>query len=84
MFEINEESPYIHYLNDYTSTVPANGLCLLPKTMCNVKECEIATFLKLCGSGDYVEQLYFKVPRTRVKFINIIQYFIYLDGIFSR
>jgi len=66
MFEINEEAPYIHYLTEFQSNVPANGIALLPKTMCNVKDCEISTWLRLCG--DYAEPLHFTVPRTKMEF----------------
>jgi len=66
MFEINEEAPNIHYLTEFQSNVPANGIALLPKTMCNIKDCEISTWLRLCG--DYAEQLHFTVPRTKTEF----------------
>jgi len=66
MYELNEEEPFVHFLSEYRSMVPAFGLAPLPKTCCNVKDCEVATFLKLCG--DYVEQIHFKIPRTRTEF----------------
>ena len=68
MYEINDEAPFVHYLTEYRSNVPAVGTAVLPKTMCNVKDCEIMRFIKL--SGDYAEPLYFRVPRTRVRVCN--------------
>jgi len=64
MFEFDETD--IHYLTDYGSNIPTFGLAMIPKRTVNVKECEIDTFLKLCG--DYVEPLHFYVPRTRMEF----------------
>jgi len=66
MFEINDEDPCIHYLTSYESNVPANGIALLPKKSCNVKECEIASWLKL--TLDFVEPLHLCVPRTKMEF----------------
>lgn len=64
MFEINEEAPNIHFLTEYSSSTPANGFAILPKLSCNVRNCEVAKFLKL--SSDIVEPLTFSIPRTRV------------------
>lgn len=64
MYEITDEQPYVHFLTEYRTAVPANGVALLPKTMYNVRNVEIARWLKLCG--DFVEPVSFTVPRTRV------------------
>eukprot|EP01114_Cavostelium_apophysatum_P008322 TRINITY_DN2072_c0_g1_i1.p1 TRINITY_DN2072_c0_g1~~TRINITY_DN2072_c0_g1_i1.p1 ORF type:complete len:931 (-),score=272.47 TRINITY_DN2072_c0_g1_i1:40-2832(-) len=61
MYEV--ETGDVHHLTDYASTVPTFGLSIFPKWSNNVRDCEIARFLKLCG--DYVEPLSFTVPRTR-------------------
>jgi len=66
MFEVNEEAPYVHYLTEYSSNTPAQGMALLPKTSCNVRDCEIASWLKLCSN--FVEPLHSIVPRTRMEF----------------
>ena len=66
MFEVNDEAPYLHYLTDHLSAIPANGIAPLPKTSCDARNCEIASWLKL--SGDTIEHLHFSVPRTRVIF----------------
>jgi len=65
MYEINEEAPFIHFLTEHRTAVPTLGLAPLPKYMCDVRNCEIATFLKL--TNDYVEQLHFTVPRTKME-----------------
>jgi WD40 repeat protein len=65
MFELNDEAPFIHYLTEHSSNVPAIGLTLLAKQTCNIRECEIASWLKLCS--DYVEPIHFSVPRTRME-----------------
>jgi len=66
MYELETEEPYIHFLTEYGSTIPAQGVALLPKTTCNVRDVEIARFLKL--ADNYVEPLYFSVPRTKTEF----------------
>jgi hypothetical protein len=87
MYEVNDEQPCIHFLTEHRTAVPAYGVAYLPKSMVNVKDCEIASFLKLCG--DYVEQLHFTVPRTKVSnFFNVVAEYRYLitclDGILPR
>eukprot|EP01117_Protostelium_nocturnum_P002563 TRINITY_DN1329_c0_g1_i4.p1 TRINITY_DN1329_c0_g1~~TRINITY_DN1329_c0_g1_i4.p1 ORF type:complete len:956 (-),score=442.62 TRINITY_DN1329_c0_g1_i4:269-3136(-) len=66
MYEINNEAPFVHFLTEYRSALPTLGLAPLPKKMCNVKTCEVASYLKL--SGETVEQLHFNVPRTKMEF----------------
>jgi len=66
MFEINDESPYIHYLTEHQSNIPAQGVAMMPKTSCNIRECEIVQWFKLCSN--YVEPLHFYVPRTRMEY----------------
>lgn len=41
-FEVNEEPPYIHYLNLYQSSDPQRGIGFMPKRGVNVNICEIA------------------------------------------
>jgi len=65
LFELTDDDPYIHFLTEYRSMIPAQGVAILPKTSCNVRECEIGRFLKL--APEYVESLSFKVPRTRME-----------------
>ncbi|KAK8827378.1 hypothetical protein WA538_003341 [Blastocystis sp. DL] len=59
-FEVKDSS--LCPLSQYSSTVSARGLCMLPKSACNVNKCEIAVILKLTPRGD-VEPLPFILPR---------------------
>ena len=59
-YEVMESSLYP--LSQYSSTVSARGLCMLPKKACDVNRCEVARIMKLTSSGD-VEPLPFIVPR---------------------
>jgi len=60
-YEIVDEAPYIHYLSEYKSNTPTRGLCLVPKRVMNVSECEIVRFLKV--HPNKVEPISFQVPR---------------------
>nr|XP_060642092.1 coronin-1C isoform X1 [Anolis sagrei ordinatus] len=46
-FEITDESPYVHYLNTYSSKEPQRGMGFMPKRGLDVNKCEIARFFKL-------------------------------------
>lgn len=41
-FEITDESPYIHFLNTFTSKEPQRGMGSMPKRGLEVSKCEIA------------------------------------------
>jgi len=57
-------TPAIHHLTTNSlGTSPVNGIAKLPKTMVDVKNVEVAQFLKL--SLDVVERISITVPRTR-------------------
>jgi coronin-1B/1C/6 len=71
-YEMVEESPYIHFLSDFKSSTPQLGMCFVPKTACNVSECEVAKALKV--SNGLVEPIHFTVPRK--------QTFLFQDDIF--
>jgi len=60
-YEIVDESPYIHYLSEFKSSVALRGGCMIPKRSVNVSECEIDRFLKV--SVKTVEPISFQVPR---------------------
>lgn len=66
MYEIVDEAPYVHYLNEYSSSVPQMGIALFPKQVCDVKQVEIARFLKV--SDTVAEPIQCTVPRTRTEF----------------
>jgi coronin-1B/1C/6 len=65
-FDVTNEPIGVHTLTEYKSNTPQNGLTLLPKSVCNVKNCEIARFLKLSGSR--AEPIRFEVPRQQSHF----------------
>ncbi|KAJ8286064.1 hypothetical protein GJAV_G00034160 [Gymnothorax javanicus] len=46
-FEITDESPYVHFLNTFTSKEPQRGMGYMPKRGLDVNKCEIARFYKL-------------------------------------
>uniref|UniRef100_A0A9L0KLR0 Coronin n=1 Tax=Equus asinus TaxID=9793 RepID=A0A9L0KLR0_EQUAS len=46
-FEITDESPYVHYLNTFSSKEPQRGMGHMPKRGLDVNKCEIARFFKL-------------------------------------
>jgi len=60
-FEFEDKEPFIFRLNDFRSTDPTKGACLIPKRGCDVMNCETARLLKL--NSKYVQPLSFTVPR---------------------
>lgn len=66
LYELVDEAPYAHFLNEYSSMVPQMGIALLPKQVCDVKQVEIARFIKV--SDTTAEPLQCTVPRTRMEF----------------
>lgn len=64
--EINDESPYIHHLTDYSTNIPQVGYAILPKTSVNVKEVEIFKSFKL--TLDKVIPVSFTVPRQKKEY----------------
>ncbi|CAN9513228.1 unnamed protein product [Ophioblennius macclurei] len=46
-FEVTDESPYVHFLNTYSSKEPQRGMGYMPKRGLDVNKCEIARFFKL-------------------------------------
>lgn len=66
MYEIVDEAPYVHYLNEYSSSVPQMGVALFPKQICDVRQVEIARLIKV--SDTTAEPIQCTVPRTRQEF----------------
>jgi len=60
-YEVADDGKFLHYLSEYKSAVPQLGMCLRPKTACDVSKCEVAAVLKACVST--VEPISFQVPR---------------------
>jgi coronin-1B/1C/6 len=61
-FEVNDEPPFVHYLNSYQSPDPQRGIGFMPKRGVNVNICEIARFYKLHTKG-LCEVIPMTVPR---------------------
>jgi len=61
LYEIVDEAPYIHYLNEYKSNTPQRGMCMVPKRCVNVSDCEIVRLMKV--GVKTVEPIAFQVPR---------------------
>jgi len=65
-FEITDESPFCHFLTEYKSIVMQVGIAFLHKTMCDVRDVEIARVLKLTLNS--VQPIKIKVPRTKMDY----------------
>lgn len=65
-FEITDEEPYVHYLNQYSSQQSQRGLGFMPKRGCDTSKNEIARFFKL--HPNKCEPLTFTVPRKAETF----------------
>jgi coronin-1B/1C/6 len=63
-FEVTDEDPRVHYLNEFKSTEPQRGITYMPKRFLSVSENEIARAYKVTLSS--VEPISFKVPRKVV------------------
>lgn len=62
-YELVDEAPYLHFLNEYQSKYPQRGLGVMPKRGVNVQACEIWRFYKVHNTQALVEPLSFIVPR---------------------
>jgi len=60
-YEVTDEGSKIYYLSQYQSSVPARGMCMLPKVGVKVGKCEITRLNKLTVSS--MEPISFQVPR---------------------
>lgn len=65
-FEVNDDEPYVHYLNMYQSQNSQRGLGFMPKRGCDSNKNEIARFFKL--SSNKCEPVSFTVPRKAETF----------------
>ncbi|KAI6214624.1 Coronin [Aphelenchoides besseyi] len=61
-YEINDEAPYVHYINTYTTNEPQRGVGFMPKRGLNHVENEISRIYKVTTKG-IVDILQFYVPR---------------------
>ncbi|XP_025197809.1 coronin-2B-like isoform X1 [Melanaphis sacchari] len=62
-YEIVDESPYIHFLNQFISGCPQKGFGMMLKRGCNVSRCEIMRFYKLHTTRNVCEPISMIVPR---------------------
>jgi len=60
-YEMDDDKPYIHYVSDFKTSTPQLGMCMRPKTACDVGSCEVVSMVKACKS--YLEPIHFCVPR---------------------
>jgi len=69
VFEMLNNKPLFNETIEFKATQPSTGLALLPRTEVDVKECEVARFLKLTpAGGGQVLPLSFYVPRVKSQF----------------
>lgn len=61
-YEVNNEYPFVHYINTYTTSEPQRGIAFMPKLGINSNENETARIYKVTTKG-IVEELQFFVPR---------------------
>ncbi|KAL3092355.1 hypothetical protein niasHS_007564 [Heterodera schachtii] len=61
-YEINEDPPYVHYINTHTTSEPQRGFAFMPKRGMNSLENEINRIYKVTTKG-VVDILQFFVPR---------------------
>ncbi|KAK7603505.1 hypothetical protein V9T40_003504 [Parthenolecanium corni] len=67
-YEIVDENPCIHFLNQYLSDSPQRGLGYMPKRGCDVAQCEIFRFYKLHTTRNICEPISMVVPRKSDQF----------------
>ncbi|VDD91027.1 unnamed protein product [Enterobius vermicularis] len=61
-YEINNEYPFVHYINTFTTSEPQRGIGFMPKLGINSNENEVARIYKVTTKG-VVDELQFFVPR---------------------
>jgi len=66
-FEVEDASPWCHYLSEYKSSAPQRGICFMPKFSLNINACEIMKCYKLHPKG-FIEAISFTVPRKSTLF----------------
>ncbi|CAK5078248.1 unnamed protein product [Meloidogyne enterolobii] len=61
-YEINDDAPYMHYINTHTTSEPQRGFGFMPKRGVNSNENEINRIYKITTKG-VIDVLQFFVPR---------------------
>uniref|UniRef100_T1JFZ6 Coronin n=1 Tax=Strigamia maritima TaxID=126957 RepID=T1JFZ6_STRMM len=67
-YEIVNEAPYVHYLNQFLSGFPQRGLGVIPKRGLDVLQCEVLRFYKLHAMKGVCEPISMIVPRKSEQF----------------
>lgn len=67
-YEVVDEAPWLHYLNQFLSGSPQRGLGFMPKRGCEVAQCEIFRFYKLHTTKGMCEPVSMIVPRKSDQF----------------
>lgn len=67
-YEIVDEAPYMHYLNQFLSGHPQKAVGFMPKRGLNTSICEIFRFYKLHATGNICEPIAMIVPRKSTVF----------------
>lgn len=60
-YEVTDDGSKVWYLDEYKSSTPARGACMLPKVSVSVSKCEIVRIVKMTTT--MAESISFKVPR---------------------
>ncbi|XP_063216669.1 coronin-2B-like [Bacillus rossius redtenbacheri] len=67
-YEVADQAPWMHYLNQFLSGSPQRGLGFIPKRGCDVSLCEIFRFYKLHATKGLCEPIAMIVPRKSDQF----------------
>jgi len=65
-YEITDE-PNVYFLSQFQSNLPQRGVAWFPKTVLDVKSCEVSRMIKLHPKG-FIEKVSFTVPRKSTLF----------------
>lgn len=67
-YEIADEAPFLHFLNQFISGNPQRGLGVMPKRGVSTSQCEIFRFYKLHATKGICEPISMIVPRKSDQF----------------
>ncbi|XP_066992330.1 coronin-2B isoform X2 [Anabrus simplex] len=67
-YEVVDEAPWLHYLNQFLSGSPQRGLGFMPKRGLDIVQCEIFRFYKLHATKGMCEPISMIVPRKSDQF----------------
>ncbi|XP_054161740.1 coronin-2B-like isoform X2 [Oppia nitens] len=67
-YEITDEAPYCHYINQFLTGFPQRGLGVMPKRGLDIYRCEVFRFYKLHATRPVCEPISMIVPRKSQQF----------------